>query len=45
VLGLLAAIPLLFCHSLLHGRAKGLVEILDEQSTGLVAARAERRPS
>lgn len=43
VLGLLAAIPLLFFHSVLHGRAKGLMEILDEQSVGLVAARAERR--
>lgn len=42
VLGLLAAIPLLLCHSVLHGRAKGLMEVLDEQSVGLIAQRAER---
>ncbi len=41
VLGLLAALPLILSHSLLHGRAKHLVELLDEQSTGLVARRAE----
>ena len=40
-LGLLAALPLVLSHSLLHGRAKGLIEILDERSTGMVAARAE----
>ena len=43
VLGLLAALPLVLAHSMLHGRAKGLVEVLDEQSTGLVAIRSEQK--
>ncbi|MDD3762008.1 MAG: MotA/TolQ/ExbB proton channel family protein [Nevskiales bacterium] len=41
VLGLCAAIPLLFINSLLATRARSLVQILDEQSAGLLAERLE----
>lgn len=41
VLGLVAAIPLLFANSLLTGRSRALVQILDEQSAGLLARRVE----
>ncbi len=40
-LGLIVAIPLLFLHSLLTTRSRSLVQILDEQSTGLVAMSRE----
>lgn len=40
--GLIAAIPLVLLHSLVAGRAKSIVHILDEQSTGIVAAHAEK---
>lgn len=43
VLGLCAAIPLLLLHSITHGRAKEVEHVLEEQSAGLVAARAEQR--
>ncbi len=43
VLGLVAAIPLLLIHSLASGRARIVQQILEEQATGLVAARAEGR--
>ncbi len=43
VLGLCAAIPLLFLHSFAAGRARSVVQILEEQSAGLVASRAEQR--
>ena len=36
-LGLIVAIPLLFMHSLLASRSRALVQILDEQSAGLIA--------
>ncbi len=39
--GLVVAIPLLFINSLLATRARGLVQILDEQSAGLLAQRLE----
>ena len=42
VLGLIAAIPLLFAHSVVSARSKGLVQILDEQAAGLLASRLER---
>jgi biopolymer transport protein ExbB len=41
VLGLVAAIPLLFINALLATRARSLVQILDEQSAGLLAQRLE----
>ncbi len=43
VLGLCAAIPLLLLHSFAAGRAREVLQMLEEQSAGLVAARAEQR--
>jgi len=40
-LGLIVAIPLLFMHTLVASRSQALVQILDEQSLGLVAAGRE----
>ena len=42
MLGLIVAIPLLFLHSLVASRSKTLVQILDEQSAGLIARRSEK---
>jgi biopolymer transport protein ExbB len=41
VLGLIVAIPLVLLHTLVNGRAKSLVQILEEESAGVVARRAE----
>jgi biopolymer transport protein ExbB len=41
VIGLCVAIPLVLLHSIVAGRAKSLVQILDEQSAGLVASHAD----
>ena len=41
-LGLLIAIPLLFLHSLMAARSRVLVQMLDEQSLGLVAMSREQ---
>lgn len=40
MLGLCVAIPLLFLHNLVASRSKMLVQILDEQSAGLMSRRA-----
>ncbi len=40
-LGLIVAIPLLFMHTLVTSRSQALVQILDEQTLGLVAANRE----
>jgi biopolymer transport protein ExbB len=42
VQGLVAAIPLILLHSVVNGKAKGIISVLDEQSVGLMAARAEQ---
>ncbi len=42
VLGLIVAIPMLLCHTLLHGRARNLLHILEEQTAGIVAQRVGR---
>lgn len=42
VLGLLVAIPLVLLHSAVVGRSRVLVEILEQQSAGLVARHAEQ---
>ena len=42
VLGLTVAIPTLLMHTMLHGKAKKLLHILEEQSIGIVAERAGR---
>lgn len=38
VLGLLVAIPLLFCHSYLTGRTRRITQVLQEKSLGLLAS-------
>ena len=43
VLGLVAAIPLILLHSIAAGRSKAVIEVLEEQSAGIVAAHAENR--
>ncbi len=43
VQGLIAAIPLLLLHSVTSGRAKLVQQILEEQSAGLIARRAEQQ--
>lgn len=42
VLGLVAAIPLILLHSIASGRSKAVIEVLEEQSAGIVAGHAER---
>ncbi len=42
LLGLTVAIPLLFLHSLMVTHSNALVQILDEQSTGLISRVAEK---
>ena len=39
MLGLVVAIPLLFLHNLIASRSRTLIQILDEQSAGLIAKR------
>jgi biopolymer transport protein ExbB len=42
MLGLLIAIPLVLLHALLAASTKRIIDILDEQSAGLIARQAER---
>jgi biopolymer transport protein ExbB len=42
VQGLLCALPMLFVHALLQSKSNSILHILDEQSTGLIAAHAEK---
>ncbi len=42
VLGLCVAIPMVMLHTLVAGRSKALVEVLEEQATGMVAEYAEQ---
>lgn len=42
VLGLVSAIPLILLHSIAAGRSRAVVEVLEEQSAGLMAAHAEK---
>ncbi len=42
VLGLVVAIPLTLFHSFLQGKAKALIQVLEEQAAGIVARIAER---
>ena len=41
-LGLIAALPLIVIHSIVAGRAKSIVHILDEQAAGIIASHAEK---
>lgn len=43
VLGLVVAIPLLFLHSLLAARSRSVIQVLEEQSAGLLARHIESR--
>jgi biopolymer transport protein ExbB len=42
MLGLIVAIPLVFLHALVASSSHRVVEVLEEQATGMVARRAER---
>ena len=42
VLGLVVAIPTVFFHTILSGKAKGIIHTLEEQSAGIIAEKAER---
>jgi biopolymer transport protein ExbB len=43
VLGLVVAIPLTLLHSALQGKAKSLIQVLEEQAAGIIARLAESR--
>ncbi len=43
VLGLLVAVPLLFAGALLNSLSRSIVQVLDEQSTGMLAENIEKR--
>lgn len=43
VLGLMAAIPLTFLHAIVSSRSKSVVQVLEEQSAGIIARHAEKR--
>lgn len=40
--GLIAAIPLIIVHSIVAGRSKAILHVLDEQAAGIVAEHAEK---
>ncbi len=42
VLGLIVAIPILLLHTMLHSKAKNLLHILEEQTAGIIARKAEQ---
>ncbi|WP_445938734.1 MotA/TolQ/ExbB proton channel family protein [Pseudomonas sp.] len=44
VLGLVVAIPLLFLHTLRASRSKGLIQLLEQQSAGLIALHLSGAP-
>ena len=41
--GLLVAIPTMLLYTIVAGRAKRILHILDEQSAGLIAQNSERK--
>jgi biopolymer transport protein ExbB len=41
MLGLIVAIPLVFLHSVVASRSRGLIEILEEQTAGIIARQSE----
>jgi biopolymer transport protein ExbB len=43
VLGLVVAIPLTLLHSFLQGKARALIQLLEEQAAGIIARLAEQR--
>ena len=42
VLGLTVAIPIVLLHTLVSGRSKGILHVLQQQSAGIVAARSDQ---
>ena len=42
VLGLIVAIPTVLIHTFLNGKAKRIIQVLDEQSAGIIAEKSER---
>jgi len=42
VLGLVVAIPMVFIFALLNSRSRGIINVLQQQSTGIIAERAEQ---
>ncbi len=45
VLGLTVAIPMVLLHTLVSGRSRRIVQVLQEQSAGIIASHAEKRSS
>ena len=45
VLGLTVAIPMVLLHTLVSGRSKRIVQVLQEQSAGIIAEHSERQHS
>ncbi|MGS0728481.1 MotA/TolQ/ExbB proton channel family protein, partial [Shewanella sp. 0m-11] len=43
VQGLVAALPLMLMHAIVVARSKTIVQVLEEQSAGIVASHAEKR--
>ncbi len=43
VQGLVVAIPVVLMHTLVNGRAKAVTQVLDEQTTGIIAENSERK--
>jgi biopolymer transport protein ExbB len=43
VQGLVVAIPVVLMHTLVNGRAKAVIQVLDEQTTGIIAQNSERK--
>lgn len=43
VQGLVAALPLMLLHAVVVARSKSIVQVLEEQSAGIIAAHAEKR--
>lgn len=43
VQGLVVAIPVVLLHTIVNGRAKAIVHVLDEQTTGIIAENSERK--
>ena len=43
VQGLVAALPLMLMHAIVVARSKAIVQVLEEQSAGIIAAHAEKR--
>ena len=45
VLGLVVAIPMVFISTLLNTRSRGIINILQQQSAGILAERSEKADS